>query len=130
MKFIDFKKWFHLKSKINSPQNNESSLEIELFQIHNLIQNQVPFSFYWVENNFSEDDKKYNPADISLKKENSALNTALKYAKRIDPKQLRELSPTEPVVLVCKNGNLSQKLALDLSKKWINVFYLKGGLNS
>jgi len=39
-------------------------------------------------------------------------------------------SSEKPIIIICQNGNYSSRMAADLKKENINVFTMKGGINS
>lgn len=39
-------------------------------------------------------------------------------------------SSEKPIIIICQNGNYSLRMAADLKKENINVFTMKGGINS
>ena len=56
-------------------------------------------------------------------------------AKHIGPdidlckKEISKFSE-KPIIIICQNGNYSSRMAADLKKENINVFTMKGGINS
>ena len=113
-----FKRWIPSKGKNRGRSDfpegeDEDFLEIKAFQLKNIIDNQIPFDLYFIA---EAGDPVRLPGRLST-------------AKKIRPKELESLSPTKPVVLLCEDGKLSRTKALSFSKKWPNVFYLKGGLS-
>jgi len=112
-----FGKWLpNTSKKKDSPMEDYGS--IQSFQLDNLIQNQVPFSLFYLP------QTKNAREAIS-----SSVQNLLKLSQSITEKDLLTRSPGNlPVVLICEDGRLSKNLSLKLLKKWTNVFYLEGGL--
>jgi len=112
-----FGKWLpNTSKKKDSPMEDYGS--IQSFQLDNLIQNQVPFSLFYLP------QTKNAREAIS-----SSVQNLLKLSQSITEKDLLTRSPGDlPVVLICEDGRLSKNLSLKLLKKWTNVFYLEGGL--
>ena len=101
-------------------------LEVTFFQVNNLIEQQVPFSFI----NLCVSQKVF--PHQNLKKESVfplSLEYLLSHAKNMTEQELLNYSFQNPVVLICEDGRLSQSLTLSLSSKVDNIFYFKGGLN-
>ena len=113
--------------KNNSAQGDLNYAEMNWFQLNNLIQNQIPFSFFYLEKNLI--DNKKNQESIFSQK-NWTLQQILAQAQSITPQALLEqsMSSEKPIVLICEDGIVSQKQALKLLKKWTNVFYIKDGV--
>ena len=112
-----FRKWLP-----NTSHNQETPLEsygaIQSFQLNNLIQNQVPFSLFYL---FQTKKPQGVPSP--------SIQNLLKLSQSITAEDLLKRSEEDnPVVLICEDGKLSQNLSLKLLKKWTNVFYLEGGL--
>ena len=108
-------------------QDDLSYAEMNWFQLDNLIQNQIPFSFFYLEDDFVHNNKNKESA---LSQKNLKLSHILAQAQSIKPQALLELdiSSEKPIVLICEDGTVSQKHALKLLKKWTNVFYIKEGI--
>ena len=115
------------KRKLLFAEDNSDHLEeymqIQWFQLMNLIQNQVPFSLFYLgdHSNLTDDSNHSLETKMVLQKATKIKNSALL--------KLR-LPVDQPIILICKDGLSSQKIAQDLSKKYKNVFYLKGGILS
>lgn len=112
-----FRKWLP-----NTSQKKDVSLDdygaIDSFQLDNLIQNKVPFSFFYL----SQTKRSQKPLSLSVQ-------NLLKLSQSITEQDLLTRSLGDnPVVLICEDGKLSRNLSLKLLKKWTNVFYLEGGL--
>ena len=107
----------------------EKYIEIEGLQLNNLIKNRVPFSFFCLE----EDNKNMSKKIFSEHKKDSSdffsPEELLKKSSLVSEKELMRKIFSKPVVLMCADGAVSKKIALELSKKYENIFYLKGGLS-
>ena len=114
------------KDLLLTEENLDNYLIMEWDQLTNLIQNQVPFSLFYL-----MDKNQSDPATF-LKKENTTIKAIIKKIVPIHSNQLHHLdvSIDQPMVLICKDGCSSQKMAHTLSQKYKNVFYLKGGILS
>ncbi len=111
-----FRKWLPDVLK-KSADKLEDYGAVQSFQLDNLVQNQVPFSLFYLSQN--SHSQSMSPAVQNL----------LKLGRSIKEKDLLKLSlNSHPVVLICEDGCLSRNLSLKLLKKWTNVFYLEGGL--
>ena len=113
--------------KTTTVQGDLNYAEMNWFQLNNLIQNQIPFSFFYLEKDLI-DNKKNQESVFSQK--NWTLQQILAQAQSINPQALLEqsMSSEKPIVLICEDGIVSQKQALKLLKKWTNVFYIKDGV--
>lgn len=115
-----------MHQKLNAAQKMTSKehledleyIKINAFQLNNLIQNKILFSFFYLK------DSK-NPA-LESKAEGLAV---LSQAEKVDPDSVLNMnfSSARPVVLICRNGAVSQKQTLKLLKKWNNIFYVEDG---
>ena len=121
--------FFKIKKRSSSFVNNGNVefLEIEFFQLNNLIQNQIPFSFYLIVDEKKSGENEDPDHSMKVKDFPSKAVQLLKRAEKINSEKLHQLSPSQPVVLICRDGRKSQKMALELSKRWTNVFYIKDG---
>lgn len=103
-----------------------------------------------IETNFTNEDKEYveihysqllriinnkiNCSIYNLSKSNispsSHLKEILKNAEHKSKEEIAKLtfSPNRPVIFLCEDGKISLEVALHLSKKHNNAYYLKGGL--
>lgn len=111
-----FRKW--LPNTVQEEPPSEDYGMIQSFQLDNLIQNQVPFSLFYL----SQKEKFQKVLPDSAQK-------LLKLSQSVQEDDLLQGSfSDQPVVLVCEDGCLSRKLSSKLLKKWTNIFYLEGGL--
>ena len=121
--FKFFKKIFLLGKK-KSPlrvDEDQEDFSIELFQLENLINNQVSFLFFNLSSHISSEEN-----DIS-----SVLKLSRAGTEQEIQKQLEQTDKSKPVVLICEKGDQSHDLALRLQKKgFINTFFVKGGIVS
>ena len=105
-------------------KENQDDFSIELFQLENLINNNISFLFFNLSSNFSIKD--YGDLASSLLIKLSQAGTELEIKE-----QLRQTDKSKPVVLICEKGDRSRDLALRLQKKgFINTFFIKGGIIS
>lgn len=113
-----FQKWFPNISKKSTEKPLEDFGAIQGFQLNNLIQNQVPFSLFYL-----------SQKGGSQRASSPSIRNLLRLSQPITEENLmaRALGDN-PVVLICEDGKLSRNLSLELLKKWTNVFYLEGGL--
>lgn len=105
------------------PEENEEDHSIEVFQLENLINNNISFLFFNLSPHFSlEDSGGFTSSVLKL----SQAGTEQEIQK-----QLRRTDKSRPVVLICEEGDQSCDLALRLQKKgFINTFFVKGGIVS
>ena len=119
---------FSLKKQVSSDSifssQRSEDLEVTFFQINNLIQQQIPFSFINLSSRISsnQNSKKENHFPLSME-------CLLSYTTDMTEEELLNHSFQNPVVLICEDGKLSQNLVLKLSAKVSNCFYFKGGWN-
>ena len=120
--FKFFKKIFLLHKKkvpLEKSVNQEEDFSIDVFQLENLINNQVSFLFF-----------NFYP-DFSL--ESSYVSTLLKSSQPINEmviqEKIKEMDKSKPIVLICENGDKSCKWSDILRKEgFINAFFVKGGI--
>ena len=96
-------------------------LKINKLQLQNLLEGRIPFSFFYLK------DVTHYKEDIFF--QDSRLKSILSRAQKIELSELKRMKFSSPVVLICKDGTLSQKQALEMFDRWKNVFYLEGGVN-
>ncbi len=99
-------------------------LEVSFFQINNLIQQQVPFSFINLSKRAFPVSNQKNEKKLPL-----TIEGLLSYTQNMTEQELLNYPFQNPVVLICEDGKLSQDLAVKLSSKTDNVFYFKGGFS-
>ena len=110
--------------------------QIEPFQLLNVLENQIPCEVYFLTGAPSSDKRenfiKFFKNQPFLVKNTSKFNFEhlLKKIKELQPEDLKQISPSHPVILISEDPEVSKKWALTLVKKWKNVFYLKGGLTT
>ncbi len=109
-------------SKLDHEESKED-FSIDLFQLENLINNNVSFLFFNLSSHFSLKD---NGGFTS-----SVLQLSQASTEQEIEKHLRQTDKSKPVVLICEEGDQSCDLALRLQKKgFINTFFVKGGIVS
>jgi len=102
---------------------DEDIFSIEVFQLENLINNNISFAFFNLSPHFSHGE----PEDFIA----SVLKLSLPCTKSDIKKQLRQTDKLKPIVLICEKGLLSRDLVRYLQKKgFINAFFIKGGIMS
>ena len=120
--FKFFKRIFLLHKKqapLEKGVDQEEDFSLEVFQLENLINNQISFLFF----NFS--------SDFSL--EGSYASTLLQSSQPINEmvlqEKVREIDKSKPIILICENGAQSRKWSDFLRKEgFINAFFVKGGI--
>ena len=96
---------------------------IDLFQLENLINNNISFFFFNLSPAFAVDELE---ASLSALLKSSQAVTAEDVRVR-----LKKTDKSKPVVLICEKGDQSRDLVRDLQKKgFINVFFVTGGILS
>lgn len=119
--FRFFKRIFLLRKK-KAPSEKEIDQEdfsIDVFQLENLINNQVSFLFF----NFN--------SDFPVK--DSHISSLLQSSQPIDEmvlqEKVKEMDKSKPIVLICETGDQSRKWSDFLRKEgFINAFFIKGGI--
>ena len=94
-------------------------LFIGKFQLENLLRNEVPFKFF----NLCEDE-------LSDEQKQGVLCRAEKLSLEaiIELEEKGELVKESPIILICKNGKVSAKLAQQLDRKgFINTYVVEAG---
>lgn len=104
-------------------EENEEDHSIEVFQLENLINNNLSFLFFNLSSHFSvKDSNDFTSSVLKLSKAGTEQEIQ---------KQLEQTDKSKPVVLICEKGDQSRDLALRLQKKgFINTFFVKGGIVS
>ena len=119
--FKFFKRIFLLHKKNASLENNEDQedFSIEIFQLENLINNQISFLFFNFNSNFS----------IKGSYASSLLQSSQPIDETIIQEKVKEMDKSKPIILVCENGDQSRKWSDFLRKEgFINAFFVKGGI--
>ena len=120
-----FKKlnFFNKKDVSQSVDENEDDFSIEMFQLENLINNNISFSVFNLSSNFLvKDGGDFVSSFLKL----SQAGTELEIKE-----ELIQMDKSKPVVLICEKGDQSRDLALQLQKEgFINSFFVKGGIIS
>ena len=123
--FKFLKKIFLLNKKKSSLKADEDQKDfsIELFQLENLINNQVSFLFFNLSPYFSVKDCE-NFASSILKLSQAGTEPEIK-------EKLKQTDKSTPIVLICERGDQSRDLTQSLQKEgFINVFFVVGGIMS
>lgn len=104
-------------------EENEDDFSIELFQLENLINNNISFLFFNLSSNsLVKESGNLAPSVLKLSQAGTELDIK---------KQLRQMDKSKPVVLICEKGDQSRDLTMQLQKKgFINTFFIKGGIMS
>ncbi|MDE0518176.1 MAG: rhodanese-like domain-containing protein [Bdellovibrionales bacterium] len=109
-------KWIHKKEKADYSS-------IEVFQLENLINNQIPFLFFNLSPHFLVKD--YGNFVSSVLKLSQAVT------EQDVKKKLENTDKSKPIILICEKGSQSCSLAQHLQKKgFINTFFIKDGIMS
>lgn len=105
-------KTVHLKTN-----QDKEYVEILFEQVKNIIEKRIPCSFV-------------NISSQHFLKKNSNIDLLLEKCQNMTKEELlnKDFSSDHPVVIICEDGEESSLLALKLSKKYANVYYVKGGL--
>ena len=101
--------------------DQELAMSIDDFQLMNLIKTRVPFLFLALESPSEEESESSRFEEL---------------IQVVDPSQLRphlgratkEFS--DPIVLICRFGEISKKEANQLSVQYTNILYVEGGWKS
>ncbi len=121
-----FLKKIFLLSKKKSPQKvdgDQEDFSIELFQLENLINNQVSFLFFNLSPGFPVKDCGKFASSI-LKLSQAGTEQEIK-------EKLKQTDKSKPIVLICERGDQSRDLTQSLQKEgFINVFFVTGGIMS
>lgn len=119
--FKFFKRIFLLRKK-KAPSEKEIDQEdfsIDVFQLENLINNQVSFLFF---NLSACVPSEGNYVSSLLKSSQSADEEVVKQT-------IKEMDKSKPIVLICERGGQSRKLSIFLQEQgFINAFFVKGGI--
>ena len=112
-----------VKNKLKLVDENYDHYSIEIFQLENLINNNISFLFF----NLSLDFPIKDSTDFIF----SVLKLSTANTERDIKKKLKKMEKSKPVVLICEKGDRSCELAQFLQKKgFINTFFVKGGIVS
>lgn len=107
-------------AKTTETKNADAPTPLGFFQFENLIRNRVPFTLITWDCDFSN---WYSGVEkMHLEKVSRAGEKLAHILSEL------ERDPTQPIVLVCKNGDTSAKAAADLQRQGFkNVFVVAGG---
>ena len=109
-------KWIHKKEKADYSS-------IEIFQLENLINNNIPFLFFNLSPHFLVKDCGDFTSSV-LKLSKTSTKSEIK-------KHLKQTDKSKPIILICEKGNQSRALAQHLQKEgFINAFFIKDGIMS
>ena len=121
LKFLKKLKLFNKKKVSLFSGEDQEDFSIELFQLENLINNQVSFLFFNLSSHISSES---NYASSLLQSSQSA-------DEEIVRQRVKELDKSKPIVLICERGEQSRNLTKSLQKEgFINVFFVTGGIIS
>jgi rhodanese-related sulfurtransferase len=107
---------------VSLDSHSSEPIAIGLYQLDNLIRNQVRFAFF----DLRSDSERYPPS-----KYEAYFKTAHLVSERdlLTTVQGEVSDKNNAVLLFCQNGTRSRKLAIELEAQgYINVFILRGGV--
>lgn len=113
-------KWmqFDANKKLKPVENEVEFYSLNWFQLKNLLDKNIAFGFFKVEDFFISNDKEY--AQILKKLKRKTEEELLL--------ELKDQNLEYPVVLICQNGGVSKSLSKKLKTQgFINVYFVKGG---
>ena len=109
-------KWIHKKEKTDY-------YSIEVFQLENLINNQIPFLFFNLSPHFPVKDHGNFVSSI--------LKLSQAFTEQNIKKKLESTDKSKPIILICEKGTKSLSLTKHLQKEgFINTFFIKDGIMS
>ena len=119
--FKFFKRIFllHKEKAPSEKEIDQEDFSIDVFQLENLINNQISFLFF----NFNSDFPLKNSYASTLLQSSQPIN------EMVIQEKVKEMDKSKPIVLICENGDQSRKWSDMLRKEgFINVFFVKGGI--
>ena len=90
----------------------------------------------WLNNDFSNTNPYPSASSINVIRNSKEFSEGkISQANHVGPdidlcKKEISKSLEKPIIIICQNGNYSLRMAADLKKENINVFTMKGGINS